>query len=1367
MHGGEPTGFRNLWSGLLPMREAPYAANGVIQGSIPHRRPRGCCLVRCTGPSLWPFAARALGFTVMAVDSDDTEYLGHLRRFFLSFQRWPDSVDRSSIRIVFCDSAEAAVASAGELEVPHVFETGADVEVAPPVGWVTVERPFSHAQLGGATAGCFNLGVLLPSFLAVDGGAEVPGVPVLSATPLINMVESTVSAATCTDAADLAAVRRVTAPSGVLVLSSGCLNPLGLLPVRNPHRLKVVVPCVFSRTQWGVRSLEEFEIGGAYDIPILMSDSLRGDENGGKPIFAALRSHHPGKVLHLGSDFLLSQYCRGGWFGDDSGVMDEEEGQGTSDDRIARILASAKISGGQQLGDGYSWVKVDGQKEDDAEVPVRNWDEMWMDGREDAGVGPVESWWAGRPLEVEPTTGMERWRWALEKIRSHDDWLIRRWRRNAMRTMGRFVARHRGVKKLGVHWAKAKQRYEWTGNGNRGGQARWREEHSTRAHRKVRVITESAREALGRVLGASWWDWDAGSSLFFWAWPESHVRWAMEGQPHFIIGDLPRFKEPQRRASTKENQLKVNKKVNKVRYRLYIMAGIVYSLTHMFDVPKGLEDIRMVYDGTKSGLNDVLFAPHFSLPILYNCLRSLLPMYYAADLDVGEMFLNWWLHEELRGYAGVDVSHVQNRDPSTQPDWERGRNKRWERWERNFMGLKDSPYRSLQLMIKAKFIAYGDRKDRRNPFHWEWVVLNLPGSEDYNPALPWVMKVRWDYHLACEVYIYVDDCKFTGWSKVECWKAAQRFSRVLTSLGIQDAYRKRTVPSPAPGPWAGGVLHTTDGVVATVTKQKWEKTQGIVRGIAAMMEEDCQALSRKELEKGRGFLIYVGRTYRWIGPYLKGLHNTIDGFRWDRDEEGYRLGEKQRRSLAQELAMKKAEEAFNRGEELDLDGFAVGGMEEEDIPDTVAAVPRLRDDINALLELTEGEEPAVQTCRAVGALTAVYLVGDASGRGFGSALWDEEVVVYNAGNWRMDLSEESSNWREANNLTTRIEELADEGRLDGQELFVFTDNLVFEGTFFKGYSSSKKLTEIILRLRMVERRTGCILHVIHIAGTRMKKIGADQLSRSDLMEGLMAGENPWSFIPLNEDADSRTDGRVSQWIRLCWEDSDGRPLFLNSQLQGCDEIWESSQLIKLEPTDWFRLHEIPGHRLWIPPPAAMETVMELFADDHLVNPHLAHVFVVPRLMTHLWRKHLFKDSDLSFYVHRGAPFWPLNMHEPLTVVIILPLGHTPHHRGPWTVRGRAETGAFARRLETEFQRPGRNGRREFLDLEEAMPCLQEETYQWTWAVLREFLYEQRNFPPVQSGVLRGVLPGLRGLSLSSPDDTRRRGRRGRKRVRSG
>ena len=41
----------------------------------------------------------------------------------------------------------------------------------------------------------------------------------------------------------------------------------------------------------------------------------------------------------------------------------------------------------------------------------------------------------------------------------------------------------------------------------------------------------------------------------------------------------------------------------------------------------------------------------------------------------------------------------------------------------------------------------------------------------------------------------------------------------------------------------------------------------------------------KRLECIRGFLIYVARTFKWMTPYLKGLHLTIDGCRegWDKD----------------------------------------------------------------------------------------------------------------------------------------------------------------------------------------------------------------------------------------------------------------------------------------------------------------------------------------------------------------------------------------------------------------------------------------------------------------------------------------------------
>jgi hypothetical protein len=85
--------------------------------------------------------------------------------------------------------------------------------------------------------------------------------------------------------------------------------------------------------------------------------------------------------------------------------------------------------------------------------------------------------------------------------------------------------------------------------------------------------------------------------------------------------------------------------------------------------------------------------------------------------------------------------------------------------------------------------------------------------------------------------------------------------------------------------------------------------------------------------------------------------------------------------------------------------------------------------------------------------------------------------------------------------------------LHGKEVFLLTDNSAFEGTFYKGHSSSEKLSDIILRLRILQQRSGCIIHVIHIAGTCMKAAGIDGLSRGDLLEGMMQSTtDPWRFI---------------------------------------------------------------------------------------------------------------------------------------------------------------------------------------------------------------------------------------------------------------
>jgi len=67
---------------------------------------------------------------------------------------------------------------------------------------------------------------------------------------------------------------------------------------------------------------------------------------------------------------------------------------------------------------------------------------------------------------------------------------------------------------------------------------------------------------------------------------------------------------------------------------------------------------------------------------------------------------------------------------------------------------------------------------------------------------------------------------------------------------------------------------------------------------------------------------------------------------------------------------------------------------------------RLVRNIRCLGELFQGEIPATRTCRATESILGVYLWGDASGKGFGTAVFtegekggDEGEVDYEAAHW--------------------------------------------------------------------------------------------------------------------------------------------------------------------------------------------------------------------------------------------------------------------------------------------------------------------------------------------------------------------------------
>ncbi len=108
------------------------------------------------------------------------------------------------------------------------------------------------------------------------------------------------------------------------------------------------------------------------------------------------------------------------------------------------------------------------------------------------------------------------------------------------------------------------------------------------------------------------------------------------------------------------------------------------------------------------------------------------------------------------------------------------------------MGLRDSPYRSLQWQVWVKLEVYGDQRFLSNPFHWDHVCLNLSGGKGYKSDLPWVMKIRADGFLAAEIFVYVDDGRVVAHSADLTWRAARAYVAGCSKLGVQDASRKQT-----------------------------------------------------------------------------------------------------------------------------------------------------------------------------------------------------------------------------------------------------------------------------------------------------------------------------------------------------------------------------------------------------------------------------------------------------------------------------------------------------------------------------------------------------------------------------------------------
>ena len=284
--------------------------------------------------------------------------------------------------------------------------------------------------------------------------------------------------------------------------------------------------------------------------------------------------------------------------------------------------------------------------------------------------------------------------------------------------------------------------------------------------------------------------------------------------------------------------------------------------------------------------------------------------------------------------------------------------------------------------------------------------------------------------------------------------------------------------------------------------------------------------------------------------------------------------------------------------------------------------------------------------------------------------------------------------------------------LKGIELYVFTDNSTAEAAFYKGTSSSKKLFDLIVRLKFLEINSSCVIHFVHIAGTRMIVQGTDGISRGDFNTGVMQGESMLSFVPIHLSALER-EQNLRPWLEQVLIPT------------------RNEDIVFLDYAGWYeRGHDIIGGKhngdgiwepeyeggtyVWTPPPSAAIIAVEQLRRARLKRENSTHIMIVPKQMSPEWRRQLFRVSDLCIELPFDDRAWnKVKHHEPLIFAVVFPfLSHRP-----WQLK---RTGAF-------------------LGMGRVLRGLFKNDQISAGVVLRKLFMQQRRLAGLQESVVRQML----------------------------
>ena len=309
-------------------------------------------------------------------------------------------------------------------------------------------------------------------------------------------------------------------------------------------------PCVMSRTGWVSRSLTFQELGAIYDFPELYMAKLNNVEP--SPTSSELDyifnpSTTPLKVVNILKCLIGSLDREGETLVKVNQLIIPNISQDRPSDidyhsGLLQDSTQGDIAKGTVLDVTTNYLKQYGErvaKSDDTAVPVELWNSVLFEKHfSHILYSPVKH---GRALEV-----------------LRNKFALRIYTVNVVTSFFKFIKQRHGNNWLSRYLTTRRQ-MKVTGQKRKRG---WKAKQER--HHVLRNDLAIGMEGLQRVIQGSWWEWNYGSTLFYWRWPVEIREAARDGVPVFIQSELPRYRRKQRPPDKEYMLIKMKEKLSKV-----------------------------------------------------------------------------------------------------------------------------------------------------------------------------------------------------------------------------------------------------------------------------------------------------------------------------------------------------------------------------------------------------------------------------------------------------------------------------------------------------------------------------------------------------------------------------------------------------------------------------------------------------------------------------------------------------------------------------------------------------------------------------------------------------------------------------------